>query len=65
MSLCMVLSLEQFTDEIKLFPSLVIQAKIELEALCIVDLAGLKPAQLQKLSKLKRELVHIVLQTNK
>ena len=63
LSLCMVLPREQFTNEIKLYPSLIIQAKLELEALCGVDLTTLKPAQLQKLSKLKRELILIVLQT--
>ena len=63
MSICNVLSLEQFTTEIKLFPSLVIQAKLELEALCVMDLKTLKPAQLQKLSKLKRELINIINQT--
>ena len=64
LSLCMVLPREQFTNEIKLFPSLVIQAKLELEALCVMDLKTLKPAQLQKLSKLKRELINIINQTS-
>jgi len=63
LSLCMVLPRELFTNEIKLYPSLIIQAKLELEALCVIDLTTLKPAQLQKLSKLKRELILIVLQT--
>ena len=51
---------EAFISYIRSFPSSIIQAKIELEALCEQDLAKLKPAQLQKLSKLKRELIDII-----
>lgn len=51
---------EAFILYIRSYPSKVIQAKIELESLCKTDLQALKPAQMQKLSKLKRELIDII-----
>ena len=56
---------ELFIKYIRSFPSAIIQAKIELESLCVIDLSALKPAQFQKLSKLKRELICIINQTSK
>ena len=51
---------ELFIKYIRSFPSSIIQAKIELEQLCLMDLQALKPAEFQKLSKLKRELIDII-----
>ena len=51
---------EAFIKYIRSFPSSIIQAKIELEQLCLMDLQALKPAEFQKLSKLKRELIDII-----
>ena len=51
---------EVFIKYIRSFPSSIIQAKIELEQLCLMDLQTLKPAEFQKLSKLKRELIDII-----
>ena len=51
---------ELFIKYIRSFPSSIIQAKIELEQLCLMDLQTLKPAEFQKLSKLKRELIDII-----
>ena len=59
------LLLDDFIKNIRMFPSVIIQAKIELESLCVIDLSALKPAQFQKLSKLKRELICIINQTSK
>ena len=55
---------EVFIKYIRSFPSSIIQAKIELEHLCLMDLQALKPAEFQKLSKLKRELINIINQTS-
>ena len=55
---------ELFIKYIRSFPSSIIQAKIELEHLCLMDLQALKPAEFQKLSKLKRELINIINQTS-
>ena len=55
---------EAFIKYIRSFPSSIIQAKIELEQLCLMDLQALKPAEFQKLSKLKRELINIINQTS-
>jgi len=55
---------ELFINYIRSFPSSIIQAKIELEQLCLMDLQALKPAEFQKLSKLKRELINIINQTS-
>jgi len=55
---------ELFIKYIRSFPSSIIQAKIELEQLCLMDLQALKPAEFQKLSKLKRELINIINQTS-
>ena len=51
---------EAFIKYIRSFPSSIIQAKIELEQICLMDLQALKPAEFQKLSKLKRELIDII-----
>ena len=55
---------ELFIKYIRSFPSSIIQAKIELEQLCLMDLQALKPAEFQKLSKLKRELINIINKTS-
>ena len=55
---------ELFIKYIRSFPSSIIQAKIELEHLCLMDLQALKPAEFQKLSKLKRELINIINKTS-
>jgi capsule polysaccharide export protein KpsE/RkpR len=50
----------KYREQLKLCPSAVIQARIEFDAVCEVDLATLSPLQMQRLSTLKRELIKIL-----
>ena len=51
---------DSFIAQIKAFSSSVIQSRIELDALCAIDLLTLKPTGILKLSKLKRDLILII-----
>ena len=51
---------DYFIAQIKAFPSNIVQSRIELDVLCAMDLSKLKPTSIQKLSKLKRELILII-----
>ena len=46
---------------LKSFPSEIIQARIEFDSLCEIDLTKLKPIQIKRVSTLKRELIKILL----
>ena len=45
---------------IKSYPSEIIQARLEYDVLCSMDLTDLKPIQMQRLSLLKRDLITII-----
>ena len=50
-----------FRKLLKSFPSEIIQARIEFDSLCNLDLTELKPIQIKRVSSLKRELIKILL----
>jgi len=50
-----------FRKLLKSFPSEIIQARIEFDSLCEIDLTELKPIQIKRVSSLKRELIKILL----
>jgi hypothetical protein len=64
---CRTLSFEKSTADVtkhrtqlRSWPSVVIQSRIEFDAICQLNLSTLTPLQLQRVSTLKRELIKIL-----